>query len=92
LENLPDEAQQAQLSHSRPASGQVTLKPSQQVVSQGIELGHHLLGFKAFFVAFGNAQSLVVSLEAGFNRPTAQVVKVDLSQQAAQGISQLVPS
>ena len=53
-------------------------------------MGHHLLSVKAFFVAFGDAQALIIIFENGFNAAATQVIEVDVSQQAVQRLSQLV--
>jgi len=53
-------------------------------VSQGIELGQHLLGLEAFLVTFGDTQALFVLFETNFDTTPALVVEINISQEGGE--------
>ena len=62
-------------------AGQPVASPDDHIVRQSAQQHHHLLSGKAFFAAFADAQSLLVTLEGGFDAASTLIVESDIGQQ-----------
>ena len=80
-EDIAHQAFHAEMSQLGAMGQQPLASPDQQVMSQGFQLDQDLLGCKAFLVAFGGAQALLIFLDLDFHTTAALVVEVDISQQ-----------
>ena len=80
-ENIAYQAFHAQMSQLGAMGQQPLACPDQEVMSQGFQLDQDLLGCKAFLVAFGGAQALLIFLDLDLHPTAALVVEVDISQQ-----------
>ncbi len=69
-----------QLGNRQPATS-----PDDRIMGQTAKQHHHLLGFKALFVAPGQTQALLVALQGGFNAPTSLIVERHVGQQGLLG-------
>ena len=62
-------------------AGQPVASPDDHIVRQSAQQHDHLLSGKAFFAAFADAQSLLVTLEGGFDAASTLIVESDIGQQ-----------
>ncbi len=70
-------------------AGQPPTCPDYHVVGQRAQQHQHVLCLKALLVALGEAQSLLVALEGGFDAPTALIIERHIGCQDGDGISRL---
>src|SRR6266516_4360257 len=70
-------------------TGQPPTCPDHHVVGQRAKQHQHMLRLKALLSAFGEAQSLLVALEGGFDAPTTLIIERHIGCQDGDGISRL---
>src|SRR5438876_6727450 len=84
MKDIAHHTQHAVLTQSR--AGHPTTRPDDHIMRQTAQQYDHLLSSKAFFAAFADAQSLLVTLEGGFDSTSPLVVEAQVGQEHGRRI------
>ena len=76
MKGIPHHAQHTKMLEFGSARSQAITDPTDQVVSQLAQQKEHFLGVERFFVAFGDAQTLLRAFDSGLHTAAAQVKSV----------------